>query len=200
MAPSHPSPALDLSQEFAILSPRNDEISAGSDSDTEISDKLTYLHGKLQNMKSRLELRKMAEAAEAREAEGDEAEKGDKKRKKGTAASAKKAPKAKKPRSKQVERRRIVWVIFNNTQKEEGRFPYEQRKEADEKIELLRSKSKRLYWLQAVKESLGGAALPPGSKVVVAATKVPEVVVEEAEEEEEEEEAEEEEEEDEDEE
>ena len=196
MASSHPSPALDLSREFAILPPLNDEISAGSGSDTEISDKLTYPVGKLENMKSRLELRKMAEAADAREADGDEAEKGDKKRKKGTAAAAKKAPKAKKSRSKPVERRRIVWVIFNNTQKEEGRYPYDQRKEADEKIELLRSKSKRLYWLQAVKESIGGTALPAGSKVVVAASKLPEVVLEDEEEEEEEEEAEEDEEDD----
>ncbi len=110
-------------------------------------------------MASRLELRKMAEAAEAREA-GETGEKTDKKRKRATAAGAKKKPVKKKSRAKPVERRRIVWVIYNNTQKEEDRFPFEQKKEAEERIEVLRSKSKRLYWLQPVKEVLGAAAAP----------------------------------------
>lgn len=149
-------------------------------------------------MASRLELRKMAEAAESREADGT-GEKGEPKKRKRAAATpgVKKKPAKKKPRTKPVERRRIVWVIYNNTQKEEDRFPYEQKKEAEERIEVLRSKSKRLYWLQAVKEAIGAAPAGTPTPDIYEESYVPEVEVEAEEEEveleEEEEEAEEEE-------
>jgi hypothetical protein len=96
----------------------------------------------------------MNEAAEARDA-ADSGEKSAGGKKKALAAPAKKKTVKKKSRAKPVERRKIVWVIFNNTQKEEDRFPFEQKKAAEERLEVLRSKSKRLYWLQPIKEVIG---------------------------------------------
>jgi hypothetical protein len=160
---------------------------------------ISVLREKPENMASRLDKRKEVEAAEARGGDGAAEKDGKKKR---AVAGAKKKPAKKKSRSKPVERRRIVWVIYNSTQKEEDRFPYEQKKAAEERLEVLRSKSKRLYWLQAVKEAIG--APPPGTSTdIYEENYVPEVEVEEPEievelEEEEEEEAEEEEDEDED--
>ena len=67
----------------------------------------------------------MAEAAEARDADAtdEDGEKVEtKKRKRAVAGPAKKKVVKKKSRSKPVERRRVVWVIYNSTQKEEDRF------------------------------------------------------------------------------
>ena len=50
--------------------------------------------------------------------------------------------------------------------KEEGRFPYDQREAAEEKIELLRQKSKKLYFIQPLKEVIGEA---PGTAKLVTA-------------------------------
>lgn len=128
-------------------------------------------------MASRLDKRKEFEAAEALGVDG-KTEKDGKRKRVVAAAGAKKKPVKKKPRTKPVERRRIVWVIYNNTQKEEDRFPFDQKKAAEERIEVLRSKSKRLYWLQAVKELIG--APPPGTTTdIYKETYVPEVEVEE---------------------
>lgn len=106
-------------------------------------------------MSRRLDLRKMNEAAEAREAADSGEKNAGGKKKTALAAPAKKKTVKKKSRAKPVERRKIVWVIFNNTQKEEDRFPFEQKKAAEERLEVLRSKSKRLYWLQPIKEVIG---------------------------------------------
>lgn len=67
---------------------------------------------------------------------------------------------AKKPAKKRASRRkvkvpdrkRLLWGVFSGTLKEEARFPYDQRKQAEEKLELLRSKSKKLYFIQPIKE------------------------------------------------
>ena len=105
--------------------------------------------------RSRLELRREAEAAEAREkVAGDGGTKAKKPRK----APAKRTSRAK---AKAVQRKRMVWVIYSGTMKEEGRFAYDQKEAAEEKLETLRSKSKKLYFLQPVKEVIGeGAAVP----------------------------------------
>lgn len=50
--------------------------------------------------------------------------------------------------------------------KEEGRFPYDQRAAAEEKIELLRQKSKKMYFIQPLKEVIGEA---PGSARLITA-------------------------------
>src|SRR5262249_890565 len=103
---------------------------------------------------SRIELRKQAEAAEA---QGGEV--GKKK-----AATAKKAaaPRAKRTKEKAIARKKLVWVVFNGSMKEEGRFPYDQRAAAEEKIEQLKLKSaKKLYFIQPVKELLGDGKAAP---------------------------------------
>ena len=99
---------------------------------------------------SRLELRKMAEAAEAQEAA------------KGTTKKKKKVTKRKtrRTKAKTVIKKRLIWVVFNGSMKEESRFPYAERAAAEEKLEQLRAKStKRLYYIQAVKEEISDA--PP---------------------------------------
>lgn len=112
--------------------------------------------------KNRLELRRMAEAAEKQKlATGADDGKKPKKRK---AAKRKAAPRKTKDRAHQ--RKRMVWCVFNGSMKEEGRFPYDQKEAAEAKLELLRSKSKKLYFLQPVKEAMGDAA--PVSEVLPA--------------------------------
>ncbi len=95
---------------------------------------------------SRLELRKQAEAAEAEEAKGTKKKKTTKKK-----ATRKKAKK--RTKLKPIEKKRLVWVIFTGSMKEEARFPYKQQKEAEAKLETLRAKKKRLYFMQPVKEA-----------------------------------------------
>lgn len=105
----------------------------------------------------RMELRKQVEAAEARGASAD--------------AAPKKARKATGTKTKRVKeklqaRKRLVWVVYNGSMKEEGRFPYDQRSAAEEKIELLRQKSKKMYFIQPLKEIIGEA---PGTAKLVTA-------------------------------
>ena len=87
--------------------------------------------------RSRMELREQYDAAEARgKAEGGDAEQvvadaaeddaGVAKPKKKKAAT-KKAPGEAKPRktkAKAIERKRVVWVVYDNSHKEIARFPY----------------------------------------------------------------------------
>lgn len=98
---------------------------------------------------SRLELRKQAEAVEA--AGGDKAEEEKKPRKSSKTA----APRAKRTKEKVLARKRLVWVVYSGSMKEEGRFPYDQLAAAHEKIEQLKLKSKKMYFIQPVKEILG---------------------------------------------
>lgn len=93
---------------------------------------------------SRLELRKQAEAAAA---QGGGAEAKEKKKK-----DAKKKP-VRRAKAKATERKRLMWAVFNSNMKEEGRFPYDQRQAAEERIEQLKLKSaKKLFFIQTVKE------------------------------------------------
>lgn len=89
-----------------------------------------------------------------REAEAAEAQTKTKKAKK----TKKKATKRKTTRSRAkkdvLERRRLVWAIYGSTMKEEARFPYEERKQAEAKLEQLRSKSKKTYFIQPLKEPI----------------------------------------------
>lgn len=101
---------------------------------------------------TRLDKRREAEAVAAREgAEG------------AAPAKAKKAT-AKKPtrrKAKVADRKRLSWGVFSGTLKEEARFPYDQRAAADEKLEQLRSKGKKLYFIQPIKEVItDGIARP----------------------------------------
>jgi hypothetical protein len=107
---------------------------------------------------SRMELRRQAEAVEAQGGAPAAAP-----------AKAKKAAsttKAKRTKEKPVARKRLIWVVYNGSMKEEGRFAYDQRAAAEEKIEQLRQKSKKLYFIQPVKEVIGA---DPSSTVGLAA-------------------------------
>ena len=92
-------------------------------------------------------MRKQVEAAEAA---GD---KGEEKKAKKTPKAA--APRAKRTKEKVQARKRLVWVVYSGSMKEEGRFPYDQLDAANEKIEQLKLKSKKMYFIQPVKEILG---------------------------------------------
>jgi hypothetical protein len=113
---------------------------------------------------SRIELRRQAEAVEAR---GD-----------GAAAAApekekkKPAAKAKRTKEKPVARKRMLWVVYNGSMKEEGRFAYDQKAAAEEKIEALRQKSKKLYFIQPVKEVIGAEQPTIGLAAAAAAAKL----------------------------
>ena len=95
---------------------------------------------------SRLSKRREVEAAEA---SGTTAKK---KRKKAT----KKASTTRR-KAKTAERKRLVWGIFSSSLKEEARFPYDQRKEAEKKLKQLLDKGKRTYFMQPIKEVITDA-------------------------------------------
>jgi hypothetical protein len=86
---------------------------------------------------SRLQKRREVEAADSRPAT--------KKR-----AVAKKTTTRKK--TKAPERKKLIWGVFSSTMKEEARFPYDQRAAAEERLEQLRAKGKRMYFIQPIKE------------------------------------------------
>jgi hypothetical protein len=78
-----------------------------------------------------------------------------------------KAPKKKVVRKKKASvdaRKRIVWVIFNNNMKEEGRFPYDQRKEAEKKLDVLAQKSKKPFFIQPLKEVISDSPVKATAK------------------------------------
>ncbi|MEX1096615.1 MAG: hypothetical protein WED34_11245 [Planctomycetales bacterium] len=112
------------------------------------------------------------EAAEARETPGDGA--AGKKKKKAVTAKAKAAT-VRRPRKKEKvqQRKRLMWVVYNAGMKEEARFPYDQRDEADKKAEQLRKKAGKLFFVQPVKENITDApADEPRPKGRKAAAKV----------------------------
>ncbi len=104
--------------------------------------------------KSRLELRKMNEAAEAAGITDDDGEETPKKKKK---ATRKKAA-SRKTREKPPERKRAVWVLYSGSMKEEGRYPYDQKEAAEERLAVLQGRGKKLYFMQMVKELITGSA------------------------------------------
>jgi hypothetical protein len=119
-------------------------------------------------VRSRMELREQYEAAEKREqAEKLEGEVSDaaveevvedaagvKPKKKKAVKKASGEVKPRKAKTKAVARKRIVWVVYDNSHKEVARFPYLQRKEADEKAEQMKTDKKQTYFVQPVKEEI----------------------------------------------
>ncbi len=83
-----------------------------------------------------------------------------KKKKKAAKKKAAKKKAAKRVATRTRERRRLVWIIFSSGMKEQARFPYEKRDEAEALLEKLREKGKgkRRYFLQPYKEPLTAAA------------------------------------------
>jgi hypothetical protein len=107
--------------------------------------------------KSRLSKRREVEAAEA--AEKTTVKKKKKTTKKKTTkkkATKKKATttRARKKKADTPARRRIVWVLYSSTMREEGRYLYHERDKAEEKLQALLAKGKRRYFLQPIKEPL----------------------------------------------
>lgn len=147
--------------------------------------------------KSRLSMRREVEAAEAaeagttkkkatRKAAGDKAEGTTKKRaKKGdTDPAAPKKRKAAKPRTKRakeaMQRRRLIWVVYSSTMREEGRFLYHEKDKADELLATLLGRGKRRYFMQPMKEGLNadGSPVQTGPLVVAEDSDDEEVKVE----------------------
>jgi hypothetical protein len=96
---------------------------------------------------SRIQKRREVEAAEARP---------EKKKRAGGAAAKKPASRKK---TKAPERKRLIWGVFSGTLKEEARFPYDQRAAAEERLEQLRAKGKKMYFIQPIKELITAASL-----------------------------------------
>jgi hypothetical protein len=96
---------------------------------------------------SRIQKRKEIEAAGTRGAKGD-----------ATKKKAKRAPSRRKPKA--AERKRLLWGVFSGSLKEEARFPYDQRAAAEERLEQLRAKGKKNYFIQPIKEVITAAAAP----------------------------------------
>ncbi len=123
--------------------------------------------------KSRLDMRREVEAAEALEkAPGAKKKAGTKAattKKAKTPAEKKKKTTRKKAASRSRKtketpsRRRLVWVIYSSTMREEGRFLYHERDKAEEKLEALLSKGKRRYFIQPIKEALDAEGKPLNS-------------------------------------
>ena len=74
--------------------------------------------------------------------------------KKTTTKKGGKATATRKRKVKAPERKRLKWGVFSGTLKEEGRFNWDEREKAEERLALLRSKSKKLYFIQPIKESI----------------------------------------------
>ena len=95
---------------------------------------------------SRIQKRKEAEAASSRGAKAT----AKKKKVKRARATTRRKPKV-------AERKRVIWGIFTGSLKEEARFPYDQRTAAEERLEQLRAKGKKNYFIQAIKEPIPAA-------------------------------------------
>jgi len=108
--------------------------------------------------KSRLSKRREVEAAEAL---GEAAPKKKAAAKK-KAAVRKKATttRTRKKKADLPARRRLVWVVYSSTMREEGRFLYHERDLAEEKLNSLLAKGKRRYFIQPIKEPLDSDGNP----------------------------------------
>ena len=108
---------------------------------------------------SRMELRRQAEALEAQQPAGGEAKAAKGKK---TAVKAKKTTttKVKKSKDRPSQRKRLVWVVYSPSMKEEGKFAYDQRAAAEERREALKLKHKKPYFIQPVKEAITDGSAP----------------------------------------
>jgi len=139
-----------MSPSVAAMNSRRYHVASATEGGCLSRNFLTELTNMARKTASRIQLRKEAEAAESR----DDAKKTKK-------ASAKKKAARPRKKAKSAERKRLVWGLFSNTLKEEGRFPYDQRKEAEERLEQLLARGKKIYFMQALKEPLSGEPTAP---------------------------------------
>jgi hypothetical protein len=122
---------------------------------------------------SRMDKRREAEAAEAREkddereeeeGEAEESDEGDEDGdgKKKKAAKKKAAPKkpaaakkpAKRPRTAKEVRRRAVWVVFDNSNKPVGTFPFNKKHDAEVALAKKVEEKKGTFFLNLIKEEM----------------------------------------------
>jgi hypothetical protein len=98
------------------------------------------------------------EAAEADDEEGgggdeDDEEEAPKKKKKKVKAPPK--PKAKpRTRTAKVTRKKVVWVVFNNSNQKVATYEYPKKKEAEEHAARLTADKKNTHFVQPVKEDI----------------------------------------------
>ena len=105
--------------------------------------------------KSRLQMRREAEAADIQDEDGAATTKAKPKKK-----AAKRKTAARRTREKAPERKRVVWVLYSGSMKEEGRFAYDQKEAADARLTVLQNRGKKLYFMQLVKELITDSATP----------------------------------------
>ena len=77
------------------------------------------------------------------------AKKVDKKTTKKTAAK-----KTTRKKSTEPIRYRLIWGVYSSGMREETRFDYGKRKDADKKAEQLTARGKKLFWVQPIKEEI----------------------------------------------
>lgn len=100
-------------------------------------------------------MRREVEAAEAMEAAPAK-----KKATKKKAAKKKATTRTRKKKADTPARRRLIWVLYSSTMREEGRYLYHERDKAEEKLQALLAKGKRRYFLQPIKEPLDSEGNP----------------------------------------
>jgi hypothetical protein len=123
-------------------------------------------------IRSRMELREQYDAAEARERDerktrADDDEEGEEQDEEAGAAEEgeeeaapvkkkKKPAKESKPRKKAVKlvRRRVVWIVYDNSYKKVAQYDYTKKSEADEHAARLQTEKKQTYFVQQFKEEI----------------------------------------------
>jgi len=132
--------------------------------------------------KSRLAKRREVEAAESAETTSAKKKTTTRKRKKADDDGAapvkkKRTTRARTKKAKEaLARRRLVWVVYSSTMREEGRYLYFERAQAEEKLEQLLSKGKRKYFIQPIKEALNPDGTPVVASEMTIADEPPEEV------------------------
>lgn len=95
------------------------------------------------------------EAEESESEGGDEDEEGEPKPKpKKKKAVKPKAPAKPRSRAAKVVRQKVVWVVFDNSNKEVQTFPFPDRASADELVTRLATEKKQTFFVQAVRKPM----------------------------------------------
>lgn len=89
-----------------------------------------------------------------------EAEAAEKSGKKTTKKKAAKKKTTRKKKTKAAERKKIFWGVFSGTLKEEGRYAYDEKDKAEERLEQLLARGKRTYFIQPIKVPLSETLEP----------------------------------------
>jgi len=88
--------------------------------------------------------------------DGDDDDDGPKKKKKKKVVKVKKAaaPKKKRVKAVKIVRQRATWVVFDNSSKRVGAFPYSQKAEAEALMAAKIEEKKTTFFLQLIKEPI----------------------------------------------